>query len=188
MATNEMLSLDDEHLVALTLDGNNQAFSEIIRRYQGMVARTIKGMLGNIQQAEDVGQETFIRLYNSLADFRGEAKLGTYIQRIAINLSLNEIKRRGRSKSLFFQSDADDEPTRFDLPSSDYEKSADAKEIVDAALRKLNPEFRAVVTLRMLQGYSTAETAEILNMPIGTVLSRLSRAREKLKEILEKLI
>lgn len=188
MATNELLSLDDERLVALTLKGNSQAFGEIIRRYEGMVARTVKGMVGNIQQAEDVGQETFIRLYNSLADFRGEARLGTYIQRIAINLSLNEIKRKGRAKSLFFQSDADDEPTRFDLPSNDGEISADAKEIVEIALGRLNPEFRAVVTLRLLQGYSTNETAEILNLPLGTVLSRLSRAREQLKGILEKLI
>jgi len=188
MATNEMLSLDDEHLVVLTLEGNSQAFGEIIRRYEGMVARTVKGMVGNIQQAEDVGQETFIRLYKALAEFRGEARLGTYIQRIAINLSLNEIKKKGRARSLFFQSDADDEPTRFDPPSGDYESSAEAKEVVDIALMRLNPEFRAVVTLRMLQGYSTVETAEILNLPIGTVLSRLSRARDHLKGILEKLI
>lgn len=188
MLMNELLSHDDEHLVSLTLNGSSQAFGEIIRRYESMVARTVKGMVGNIQQADDVGQETFIRLYNSLSEFRGESRLGTYIQRIAINLSLNEIKRKGRAKSLFLQSDSEDDPDRFDLASYDSEMPADAKEIVGIALTKLNPEFRAVVTLRMLQGYSTKETAEILDMPLGTVLSRLSRARDQLKEILEKLI
>lgn len=188
MATNRLLSLDDATLVRMTLDGDSQSYGEIISRYERMVARTVKGMLGDIQQADDIGQETFIRLYNSLSEFRGDAKLGTYIQRIAINLSLNEIKKKGRIRSLFYQSDSDNTMVEADPPATDSERSADIREIVGYALTRLSPEFRSVVTLRMLNGYSTKETAEILELPLGTVLSRLSRAKDQLKEILEKLI
>ena len=188
MAPKELLSLDDDQLIRLTLDGNSQAFGEIIRRYERVVARTVKGMIGNVQQAEDVGQETFIRLYNALPEFRGEAKLGTYIQRIAINLSLNEIKKDGRFSVFSLSGKKSDETAAIELQSGDSEKSADIKEIVRHAIDKLNPEFRAVVTLRMIQGYSSKETAELLEMPLGTVLSRLSRAKEQLREILDKLI
>ena len=76
---------DDELLISFTLEGDQKAFGEIVRRYEKMVARTVKSMLGDIQQADDIGQEAFIRLYHSLADFRGDAKLSTYLQRIAIN-------------------------------------------------------------------------------------------------------
>lgn len=186
MAAENLKSLGDDELVILTLSGDNQAFKEIISRYEYMVARTIKGMLGDIQQAEDVGQETFIRLYNSLGDFRGEARLGTYIQRIAINLSLNEIKRKKRFASIFYRNSGDDEMPEFDRYSGNSEEATDTKELVQYALSKMNADFRAVVTLRLLQGYSTKETAEMLNLPLGTVLSRLSRAKEVLKDILGK--
>jgi RNA polymerase sigma-70 factor (ECF subfamily) len=187
MAAENMKSLDDYSLISLTLSGDNHAFREIISRYEYMVARTVKGMLGDIQQAEDVGQETFIRLYNSLRDFRGDAKLSTYIQRIAINLSLNEIKRKKRFSSLFYQQSGDDEPTAMELQSDESEHTVDNREVVQLALLQLSPEFRSVVTLRLLQGYSTKETAEMLELPLGTVLSRLARAKEQLREILGKL-
>ncbi|MCD4769865.1 MAG: sigma-70 family RNA polymerase sigma factor [Bacteroidales bacterium] len=178
---------DDKLLISFTLEGDQKAFGEIVRRYEKMVARTVKSMLGDIQQADDIGQEAFIRLYHSLADFRGDAKLSTYLQRIAINLSLNEIKRKGRYVSLFYQSDNDKEMF-IDLPDNSSESSVDMKEILDMAVKKLTPEFRAVITLRLIQGYSTKETAEILGSPLGTVLSRLARAKEQLREIIEKLI
>ena len=188
MASDTLFSCDDETLVRLTLDGEKRAFSEIVRRHEKSVAATVRGMLGDIQQAEDVGQETFIRLYNSLAGFRGESRLGTYIQRIAINLSLNEIKRRNRFTSFFYRTDSDDNTSCADPEDPDGEALTDMREIVDVALKSLAPGFRSVVTLRLIQGYSTKETAEILNITLGTVLSRLARAKEQLRDIMEKLI
>ena len=152
-----------------------------------MVARTVKSMLGDIQQAEDIGQDTFIRLYKSLKDFRGDSKLSTYIQRIAINQSLNEIRRKKRFLSLFYQSDDKDDLTEIDLVADDVEKEKDIKDYINMAISKLEPDFRSVVILRTIQGYSTKEAAEILEVPIGTVLSRLSRAKEQLKELLNYL-
>ncbi|HZY24895.1 MAG TPA: RNA polymerase sigma factor [Bacteroidales bacterium] len=177
---------EENDLVKASLDGDQNAFGEIVNRYQKMVARTVKGMLGDSVFAEDIGQEVFINLYHSLNEFRGEAKLSTYIQKIAINLTLNEIKRRKRFFSMFSQK-ANNEMYEFEIADHDGEGKREAAEIVNKALLALEPKFRAILTMRMLQGYSTKETAEILNLPIGTVLSRLSRAQDQIRNILKKL-
>jgi len=177
---------DKSELIKASIGGDKEAFGEIVNRYRKMVARTVKGMLGDSVYAEDIGQEVFIKLFYSLSEFRGEAKLSTYIQKISVNLTLNEIKRRKRFSSMFSQK-GNDEMHEFDVADVDSEGRRDAKELVNKALMNLDPKFRIIVTMRMLQGYSTKETAEILDLPLGTVLSRLSRAQEQLKEILDKL-
>lgn len=163
-------------------DGDHGAFKNLVKRYESQVAATVIGMLGACSEAEDIGQETFIRFYESLHTFRGESDVGTYITRIAINLSLNELKRRKRKTGLFSRKTPDEIA---DIPD---EKRANMfnedKEIVQRALQKLDPKFRTVIVLRLMDGYSTAETAEILDIPVGTVLSRLARAQRKLKELL----
>jgi len=176
----------DDELVKASLDGDKLAFSEIVNRYRKPVARTVKGMLGDSVYSEDIGQDVFVNLYNSLSGFRGEAKLSTYIQRIAVNLTLNEIKRRKRFFSMFSHKGSD-EMREYEIADPENEEKREAKEIVNKALMSLDPKFRIVVAMRLLQGYSTKETAEILGLPLGTVLSRLSRAQEQLKEKLEKL-
>jgi RNA polymerase sigma-70 factor, ECF subfamily len=177
---------EENELLKGALDGDKKAFGEIVTRYQKMVARTVKGMLGNSVFAEDIGQEVFIKLYNSLSKFRGEAKLSTYIQKIAVNLTLNEIKRRKRFFSMFSQKE-NNEMYEFEVADHNNEERKEAIEIVNKALLSMDPKFRIIVTMRMLQGYSTKETAEILDLPLGTVLSRLSRAQEQLRIILGKL-
>ena len=177
---------EENRLVKESLRGDKKAFGEIVNRYQKMVARTVKAMLGDSVFSEDIGQEVFIKLYYSLSEFRGEAKLSTYIQKIAVNLTLNEIKRRKRFFSMFSQK-ANNEMHEFEVADHDTEERKEASEIVNKALLALDPKFRIIVTMRMLQGYSTKETAEILDLPLGTVLSRLSRAQEQLRSILIKL-
>jgi len=177
---------EESELVRASIEGDKLAFGEIVERYRKMVARTVKGMLGDSVFAEDIGQEVFIKLYHSLAAFRGEAKLSTYIQKIAINLTLNEIKRRKRFFSTFSQK-GNNEMYEYEVPDYESEEKRDASELVNKALMRLDPKFRIIVAMRMLQGYSTKETAEILDLPLGTVLSRLSRAQEQLKVILKKL-
>ena len=177
---------EDDELVKASLEGDKQAFGEIVSRYQRMVARTVKGMLGDSVYSEDIGQDVFIKLYRSLSEFRGEAKLSTYIQKIAVNLTLNELKRRKRFYSMFAQT-GNNELYEYEIAVQDSEERREASEVVGKALKGMDPKFRIILTMRMLQGYSTKETAEILDLPIGTVLSRLSRAQEQLKEILNKL-
>jgi len=174
--------LTDDKLVFCAREGDNEAFKELVRRYEPLVAGTVIGMLGKCPEAEDVGQETFIRFYRSLNKFRGESGLGTYLTRIAINLSLNELKRRKRRASLFFHQPADE---LHDITDDKANAEPDEnKEVVRQAIGKLEDKFRSVVVLRLIDGYSTEETARILKIPVGTVLSRLSRAQKKLKELL----
>jgi RNA polymerase sigma-70 factor (ECF subfamily) len=176
----------ERELVKASISGDKTAFGEIVKNYRKFVAGTVKGMLGDSVFAEDIGQEVFIKLYYSLPEFRGESKLSTYIQRIAVNLTLNELKKRKKVTSLFSQK-SDDEMYEMDIPERDDEERREAAEMVNKALMSLEPGFRIVVTMRLLQGYSTRETAEILEIPEGTVLSRLSRAQEQLRHVLKKL-
>jgi RNA polymerase sigma-70 factor, ECF subfamily len=177
----------ERELVEASVKGDKKAFGEIVDNYSRMVAKTVKGMLGDNVFAEDIGQEVFIKLYYSLPDFRGDSKLSTYIQKIAVNLTLNEIKKRKRAFSLFSMK-GDDDLRMVNVPDGDAGERREAAEIVDKALMELEPAFRIVVTMRMLQGYSTRETSEILGIPEGTVLSRLSRAQEQLRNILIKYV
>jgi len=112
--------------------------------------------------------------------------VGTYLTRIAINLSINELKKRQRKSKIFFRNLSEED---FDIPDyNNQNQFDDQKEIVQRAIQRLEPKFRSVVVLRLIDGYSTSETAEILKLPIGTVLSRLARAQKKLKEILSPIL
>ena len=146
------------------------------------MAATVIGMLGHCTEAEDIGQETFIRFYKSLDKFRGESSISTYLTRIAINLSLNEIKQRQRRRKHF--SNNSDEGLD-NVPEKAVSKNkSETKEIINLAIQKLEPKFRSVLVLRLILGYTSQETAKLMKLPIGTVLSRLSRAQMKLKDIL----
>jgi RNA polymerase sigma-70 factor (ECF subfamily) len=175
-------SLTEQELITAAREGDDEAFKDLVRRHESRVAATVIGMLGNCPEADDVGQETFIRLYKSLNKFRGESSLGTYLTRIAINLSLNELKRRRRRSVLFFQKPIEEIGDIPDTKAAGH--MSEDKELVHQAIQKLDDKFRSVVVLRLIDGYSTEETAEILNLPVGTVLSRLSRAQKKLRELL----
>lgn len=178
--------MTDHELIKQTRAGDTRAFEQLVKRYESQVAATVTGMLGKSDEADDVGQEVFIRFYKSIRKFRGESGLGTYLTRIAINLSLNALKRRKRRWSLF--KPTDEEILEVKADPTDSFASIERKDMVQNAIQKLESEFRAVVVLRLIDGYSTAETAEILDIPQGTVLSRLSRAQKKLKEILTPLV
>ncbi len=178
---------NDLDLISQTRKGDNEAFSVLVSRYKDQVAKTVMGMMGNCMEADDIGQETFIRFYRSIDKFRGDSALGTYLTRIAMNLSLNELKKRKRSHSLFMDSREDN----FEVQHSearDNQESEDIQEMVQLAIQELPLKFRSVVVLRLIEGYSTKETAQILNLPMGTVLSRLARAQSHLKDKLQHLI
>ncbi len=174
--------ISDERLVAAAREGDQDAFRQLVERHEPRVAAIVHGMLGRVPETDDVGQETFIRFYRALNKFRGESTVATYLTRIAINLSLNELKRRKR-RALFFSSTPADE--QVDLPDErTVTLPFEDRELIHQALQNIKPEFRAVLVLRILEGYSTEETAKILKIPLGTVLSRLARAQKKLREIL----
>ena len=176
----------DRELIDRARAGDERAFRALVEMYEGRVAATVIGMLGPGDEAEDVGQETFIRLYRSLDRFRGDSSLGTYLTRIAINLSLTALKKRKRRASRFVSRD-EREASRAEEsvdPRGELER-ADRDRRIREAIDGLSPPHRAVVVLRMIDGYSTRETADILKIPAGTVMSRLARALDRLETDLE---
>ena len=176
---NTLITSDQELLIDVQ-NGNINAYTEFVRRYEKRIAATIIGMLGDCPEADDVGQETFIRFYKSINNFRGDSAVATYLTRIAINLSLNELKRRKRQ-------DARSAPLSHaanEAVAANQDDLVDMKQHIHRSIQKLDGKFRSVVVLRLLEGYSTKETAKILKLPLGTVLSRLARAQDKLREML----
>jgi len=178
----ELKIFPEKKLVEKAKNGNRDAFQQIVKHYEPLVSKTVFGMLGNCAEAEDIGQETFITFYKNLKNFRGDSSVGTYITRIAINLSLNELKRRKR-RTLLFPSITENEESftgSENNPVEQREKTAMVRE----AIRKLEPKFKSVLVLRLISGYTPEETAEILKVPVGTVFSRLARAQKKLEILL----
>lgn len=175
--------MTEDELLEQAKQGNHKAFQCIVEYFEKPIAMAVKGILGDCAEAEDVGQEVFIRFYKSMHQFKGKSTLKTYLTRIAINLSLNEIKKKKPTLSINNKEISETLMTK-ETTNSNFED----KELIEKALQQLPPEHRSIVVLRLMQGYSVKETAKILEIPEGTVLSRLSRAQEKLKQILKPII
>ena len=188
----------DMMLVERTVAGDQRAFELLVIKYQRRIQRLIGRMVRDVDLVEDIAQETFIRAYRALHQFRGDAQFYTWLYRIAVNTakkSLMELKRDPTVSESFFKPDDDDETkTRRNEPMSDEtpESVFAAKEIatvVNAAMEALPEDLRQAVTLREIEGLSYEEISSVMNCPIGTVRSRIFRAREaisaKVKPMLE---
>lgn len=163
--------------------GSQSAFGQLVDLNQHHLAATIRGMLGNCAEVEDVGQETFIRAYKNLHQFKEEASFKTWLTRIAINLSLNELKKRKKQRERF---QLTDDTAKYERGFQTNE-SKETQDLVQKGISQLDVKFRSVLVLRLIQGYSTKETADIMEIPQGTVLSRLNVAQKKLKAVLLKM-
>lgn len=172
---------EDSALLNRARAGDPAAFRTLVERYQGVVAGVVIGMLGPGDDADDVGQETFVRFHAALHRFRGDAALATYLCRIAMNLSLNALKRRRRSRSRFVSRDQAMGPLPEPAVAAYDAEGAERRDVVRAAVAELPEKHRSVVVLRLLDGLSTHEAAEVLKVPDGTVMSRLARAMDELE-------
>jgi RNA polymerase sigma-70 factor (ECF subfamily) len=175
--------MTENELLEHARQGDHRAFQSLVECFQQPIATVVKGILGDCAEAEDVGQEVFIRFYKSMHQFNGKSTLKTYLTCIAINLSLNELKK----KKSFLSINNGELQNTFMVQQADSSKFED-QELIDNALNLLPYKQRSIVVLRLMQGYSVKETAIILKIPEGTVLSRLSRAQETLQRILRPLI
>ena len=177
------MNASENEWIARAKQGQREAIHAIIAGHEHKVAATIAGILGQGPDVDDIGQEVFFRFFRSLNGFRGDSLIRTYLTRIAINLSLNELKRRKRE---IRNRDSETPEKNFPFHAARAEQRAsEMKETVRLALQKLPLKFRTVIVLRLINDYSTRETAKILRLPEGTVLSRLARGQAKLKEIFE---
>jgi RNA polymerase sigma-70 factor (ECF subfamily) len=181
---------DDQGLIAACRAGESEAFGRLVRRYQDRLYPTVLRLTGCAEDAHDLLQETFLRAYRKLHTFQGGSAFYTWVYRIAINLALSDRRRRrpgGRWPSSNGEPiDPADDPDRSD-PGGPLER-AERIARVQAALDELAPDHRAVVVMKDLDGLRYEEIAATLGVPIGTVRSRLHRAREALRERLRGVI
>ena len=180
---------DEGTLVAQAREGNTRAFGELVRRYEGKIFRLGQHITQNREDAEDVLQETFMKAYEHLDQFKGDSKFYTWIVRIAVNQALMKLRRRKNDKSVSLDEQIDtgeDSVTReIAAWGEDPEQRFSREElggILDSAIEELEPLYRSVFVLRDIEELSTEETAEALGLSIPAVKSRLLRARLQLRE------
>ncbi len=179
----------DVDLVARAQRGDQRAFEMLVIKYQRRIERLIARMVRDVDLVQDIAQETFIRAYRALPQFRGDAAFYTWLYRIAVNTAKKALVGLKRDplvseSSLSGSNDDDDETSRVERELTDGstpESLLATKEIaqtVNAAIEALSPDLRQAITLREIEGLSYEEIADLMNCPIGTVRSRIFRARE----------
>jgi RNA polymerase sigma-70 factor (ECF subfamily) len=177
----------DRELVEAAAAGSREAFDELVRRHQSAVLTLVRVLTGGRGDADDLAQDVFVRAWRSLDGFRGDSTFRTWLHRVAVNVVRTSQAKRGRLMRLFVPAPgpADDEP--FDPPavSEPIDAALARRQVIDRALAALPDELRVPVTLRDVQGLEYKEIAAILAVPIGTVESRIFRARQRLKPLLE---
>ncbi|OAT79448.1 RNA polymerase sigma factor [Desulfotomaculum copahuensis] len=181
------MCLDDMELVARSRSGDLDAFEKLIGRYEKKVFTTTYRFVGNYADASDLSQETFIRVYQSLASFRGDCSFATWVYRISANVCRDELRRRGRQKNvsleeMAFSPNGKERPGGGVRSPEEIYECSELQCMVQECLRELPEEFRLVLIMRELQGLTYDEIAAALDVSPGTVKSRLSRGRQALKQ------
>lgn len=179
----------DEELVTRSKNGNLQAFEELVCRYERKIYSVAYRLMGSYDDANDLAQEAFLKAFRAINSFRGDSSFSTWLCRIVTNLCRDELRKRYRIsvESLDQKICLGDVEVKKQIPSSEpgpeeiYEKHELQQELQDL-LTSLSPEFRLAVVLRDLQGFTYQEIAEQMECSVGTVKSRISRARSFLKE------
>ena len=189
----QLRGLDDAGVVTAFLGGEERAFQELVERYQGRLLNFVYRTIGDREKAEDLVQEVFIRVYRHLHRFDRSKKFSTWIYTIASNLAKNELRNRSRNPLVLFQTirknwQDDDRPLQFEDTTArpdDLFRKRHLRELVEDSVAKLPAHHREVFVLRELEGKSYEEIAEITECNLGTVKSRLNRARNAFAEIIE---
>ena len=179
----------DRALVEAAAGGSREAFDELVRRHQAAMITLARVLTSGRGDAEDLAQEVFVRAWRSLRSFRGDSTFRTWLHRVAINVIRTSQSRQGRLMRVFVSRG----PGRCSAPDpASGEEPVDAtlarRQVIDRALAALPDDLRVAVTLRDLQGLDYKEIAAALDVPIGTVESRIFRARQKLKPLLASLM
>ena len=188
--------LDDSVVVRASLDGDERAFTELVVRYQTRLLNFVYRTIGDRERAEDLVQEVFVRVSRHLHRFDQTKKFSTWIYTIASNLAKNELRNRSRNPLVLFQTikkhwEADHRPLQFEDASArpdDLYRKRYLKEAVDQCVGQLPTHHRAVFVLRELEGKSYAEIADITGCNLGTVKSRLNRARNSFAQLIGPLL
>ncbi len=191
-ASASLSSVDDPELIRLFLAGEHAAFQQLVERYQPPILALVRRIVGDLDQAEDVVQETFIRAWSNLHRYREDGKFSSWLHRIAVNLAKSELRRRSRSRLVFYHTlpNACLGPRALDLqdplgrPDQMF-RQRQLRRTVDRAVRHLPDEQREIFVLREFDGMSYQEISRSLGLKMGTVKSRLNRARSEFVRLIE---
>jgi RNA polymerase sigma-70 factor (ECF subfamily) len=178
----------DRELVQAAAAGSRDAFDELVRRHHAAMLTLARVLMGGRGDADDVAQEVFVRAWRSLRGFRGDSTFRTWLHRVAINVVRTSQAKQGRLARLFAPPQETDAP--FDPPARDeaVDTALARRQVIDRALASLPDELRVPVTLRDVQGLEYKEIAALLDVPIGTVESRIFRGRQRLRPLLQGLM
>jgi len=189
MPVTSQTGTDESVLLAQSRRGDTRAFAELVRRYEGKIFRLAQHITQNREDAEDVLQETFMKAYEHLDQFKGDSKFYTWIVRIAVNQALMKLRRRKTDKSVSLDEQIDTgedtivrEIAAWDEDPEQQFSREELGSILDRAIQSLEPPYRSVFVLRDIDELSTEETAEALGLSVPAVKSRLLRARLQLRE------
>jgi RNA polymerase sigma-70 factor (ECF subfamily) len=189
MAPPSLAGIEESALVTQAREGDTTAFAELVRRYEGKIFRLAQHITQNREDAEDVLQESFMKAYEHLEQFKGDSKFYTWIVRIAVNQALMKLRRRKTDKSVSLDEtiDTGEDTVVREIAAwgEDPEQHFSREElggILDTAIQSLEPLYRSVFVLRDIEELSTEETAEALGLSVPAVKSRLLRARLQLRE------
>jgi RNA polymerase sigma-70 factor (ECF subfamily) len=187
--------LDDEELVDLAQEGEYPAYEELVRRYQDKAYRLAWSMVKNESDANDVVQEAFLNMYRKLDTFEGNAKFGSWIYRVVVNAALMKLRKRKRRSEVSI----DDDETEFreddyyvmSVPewrvrADEAAENAELREKIIEAVDELEPKYETVFLLKEVEGLSLKEIADVLDLTVAAVKSRLHRARLYLRATLER--
>jgi RNA polymerase sigma-70 factor (ECF subfamily) len=176
---------DDASLIAATLAGDTAAFGRLVQQHQDRLYNSLLRVLGSADDAADIVQDAFVQAYVKLSSFRGGSAFYTWLYRIAFNLAMSHMRRGHKQASL------DEMKTLAGAEPADGQPTAETglieqerAELVHASLAELSFEHRQIIVLREIDGCSYEEIAEILDLPVGTVRSRLFRARLEMRDLL----
>ncbi|HEX8999217.1 MAG TPA: sigma-70 family RNA polymerase sigma factor [Blastocatellia bacterium] len=189
--------MDDHSLLAATLTGDETAFQELVRRYRNQITNYVYRMLNDYDRAADLAQETFVRVYTNAERYQATYSFSTYIYRIAHNLAISELRQRKRRRLIPFPSffsDKDSEEIEIEIEDKKQVMADDSmiaderRDAVRRAISSLPEKYRAALVLCDIEEKSYEEISAVLDLPVGTVKSRINRARNLLKEKLREYL
>ena len=189
---------DDRELITRVIKGDQRSFRELVQRYQQRVYAIAFGVVRNEEDALDITQEAFIKVHRHLPSFQGSSSFYTWLYRIVVNLCIDQVRRSGRSALVDFDDGVDHGPAardaegryqaiRIDDPARHLGRQELRGEI-QRALDGLSQKHREVIMLREIEGLSYKEIAEVLDISVGTVMSRLHHARQNLQSALRRYL
>ncbi len=182
----------DRSLVLSSAAGDADAFAALVARYQAAIVNLARALTADDGEADDLAQETFIRAYKAIGRFRGDSTFRTWLYRVAVNVIQSHLKKRARRRRWFGPSLDEQGAAGQESPAlavrATLEDDTARRELIDRALASLSADMRVAVTLRDVQGFDYAEISAMLGIPIGTVESRIFRARQRLRPLLAALV